>query len=377
MAFCWNCGKQLEGEAELCESCRADTSVAAKPGNNGADNASGDAAGSAPSRESLAEQYKLSFRGDSGTFFKIWISNLLLTVLTLGIYYPWGRANMKRYIYSSTYIGDHSFEFHGKGKQMFIGLLKFSAITLLLFVAAIVAMVLAGGFGVALTSIFLRVLLVIAYMPILGLFIHGARRFRMSRTSYRGIRFGYRGKKKSLIWIMTKGALLIPVTLGIYTLWLINNMRSYIYNNTKFGNMKSEFTGKSSDFFWMKVVGTFLSYVTLGIYYFWYKKNQFYFFYENLCFKKDGAVIEIVPKATPRQFFSLIAGNWLILIFTLGIGYPIAKVRTLRFTADNLELVGDVDLNTIIQTEEQYRDALGDAAADIDDSADFFDLDVF
>jgi len=77
---------------------------------------------------SLFSSYKISFHGDGKTLFKIWITNLLLTICTLGVYYPWARANMKKYLYSSTYLGDYGFEFCGTGKQMFFGLIKFLAI---------------------------------------------------------------------------------------------------------------------------------------------------------------------------------------------------------------------------------------------------------
>jgi hypothetical protein len=49
----------------------------------------------------------------------------------------------------------------------------------------------------------------------------------------------------------------------------------------------------------------------------------------------------------------------------------------MRFICDNVELHGDIDLDKIQQTEEKYSDALGDAEADLGDSGDFFDLDIF
>jgi len=349
MPFCRNCGKQSESGALFCESCEA-------------------AANSAANNKSI--DCELSFRGDSATLFKIWISNLLLTICTLGIYYPWGRANMKRYIYSSTYIGDYSFEFHGKGKQMFFGLLKFWGITFIFLVVWIAIIALLVPDIDWLIEVVAWVL-IISYVPILGLFIHGARKFRLSRTSYRGIRFGYRGEKKPLILLMILAV--IPFAYPYF----INKFRKYVYGNTRFGNVEAQFTGDDNAYakiYWHSV---FLCIVTLGIYYPWYKMRLFNFFWENLSFKKDGTIIEVVPKSTAEGFFKLKAGNLLILIFTLGLGSPITKIRNMRFFADNLELYGNIDLDTVIQTEEQYLNALGDAATDMDDSADFFDMDIF
>ncbi|MCL2284109.1 MAG: YjgN family protein [Fibromonadales bacterium] len=299
---------------------------------------------------------------------------MILIICTLGIYYPWARANMRKYLYSSTYVGDYSFEFHGTGKQMFFGLLKF----LLIIAVFTVIMGIIFNFLPKINWITVSFDLwgYLFYMPILALFIHGSCRFRMSRTSYRRIRFGYRGDKKALIYMLCKGALLTLLTLGVYYSWLVNNIRKYTYGNTRFGNVEMEFSGRGLSYFARAIGGLFLSVLTLGVYYFWYKKRLFEFFYENLSFKKDGNIMKIKSHATAGKVFKLVVVNWLIILFTLGLGYPIAKVRSMRFITDNLELYGDMDLDQIIQTEEDYMNATGDAGADMGD-ADFFDMDIF
>jgi len=322
--------------------------------------------------------YKISFRGDSKTLFKIWIINLLLTVCTLGIYYPWARANMKKYLYSSTYLDDYSFDFHGTGKQMFIGLVKFLVIFLLAFsVLKIIATFIPENIE---QDIFLRRLfnlaILIPYMPILALFIHGVRKYRMSRTSYRGIRFGYRGKKKLLVLLFLENSLITLATFGIYYPWFANNVRKYVYSKARFGNIKLSFSGNSSDYADIIILGWVLTFFTLGIYYFWFRKELFKFFYENISFGKNEDVVNIKTNVTGGKYFKLISGNWLILLFTLGLGYPITKIRSMHFIADNLELYGNIDLNDITQAEENYANATGDAY-NADDSGNFFDLDIF
>jgi uncharacterized membrane protein YjgN (DUF898 family) len=120
-------------------------------------------------------------------------------------------------------------------------------------------------------------------------------------------------------------------------------------------------------------VGVWLSILTLGIYYFRYKKNIFNFFYQNMSFGNGDKTVEVISHATGEKMFHLIIVNLLIVIFTLGLGSPFAKIRTLRFIAETLELEGDLDLDSITQTESVYSDATGDA----DEGADFFDLDLF
>jgi uncharacterized membrane protein YjgN (DUF898 family) len=322
--------------------------------------------------------YKLSFRGNGITLFKIWITNLLLTICTLGIYYPWGRANMRKYLYSSTYLGDYSFEFSGTGKQMFFGLLKFLAISIvcMLGLIAIYAFVIPEDILKAWGTL-LNLLYFALYSPILALFIHGSCRYRMSKTSYRGIRFGYRGERKTLVLSLFKYGVLTAITFGIYYSWLVNNVRKYIYGNTRFGNIKMEFNGKGGEYCGKLVGGSLLSGITFGIYYFWFKTNLFNYFYGNMSFNLNEQTLKVKAYATAGNYFILLVGNFLITLFTLGLGYPFAKARTMRFICDNVELHGNIDLDKVLQTEDNYSDAIGDAEADLDGSSDFFDLDIF
>ena len=55
----------------------------------------------------------------------------------------------------------------------------------------------------------------------------------------------------------------------------------------------------------------------------------------------------------------------LIIIFTLGLGYAWALTRTFVFVANKIQLEGDIDLNSIAQTEENYKDATGEDMSDI------------
>ena len=66
----------------------------------------------------------LSFEGNGAELFGIFMKNLFLNLLTLGIYYPWAKAKQLRYYYGASRIHGSDFQFHGTGREMFIGLLK-------------------------------------------------------------------------------------------------------------------------------------------------------------------------------------------------------------------------------------------------------------
>ena len=65
----------------------------------------------------------LEFTGSGSEYFKIWIVNVLLTVVTFGLYYPWAKVRNKRYFYGNTVLDGRNFEYHAVGKQIFLGYL--------------------------------------------------------------------------------------------------------------------------------------------------------------------------------------------------------------------------------------------------------------
>ena len=75
----------------------------------------------------------------------------------------------------------------------------------------------------------------------------------MSRTSWRGIRFGYRGELRELIKIVYKGGFLTIITFGIYGAWFSMNIRNYVISNIRFGNAKFNYNGRGLDYLLMNL----------------------------------------------------------------------------------------------------------------------------
>ncbi|WPR72198.1 YjgN family protein [Flavobacterium sp. NG2] len=310
------------------------------------------------------QNYTLDFHGKGSDFFGIVIVNWLLTILTLGIYYPWAKAKQLQFVYSETSLNGDSFSFHGTGKEMFKGFVKAILIFLVLLIVVI-------SIVYIFDIVFLGPLLFyVAIFAILPFAIHGSYRYRMSRTSWRGIRFGYRGDRTEFIKLFFKWIGLTIITLGIYGPWMAMNMRNYLLGNVRFGDAEFEYDGDGGDYFVMNLKGYFLTIFTLGIYMFWWQKELFEYYVNNLSLKKGDDKINFTSTATGGDFFSLVIVNLFILIFTLGLGYAWVAMRTLKFVFEHVELDGDLDLNTIVQTEENYKDATGE------DLSDFLDLDA-
>lgn len=308
---------------------------------------------------SKTQNYKLGFLGNGGDFFGILIINWLLTIVTLGFYYPWAKAKRLQYLYNATTLNDDSFEFHGTGKEMFKGFIKAIAILGVLYgIITVITLVL----KMPVVGLIVFYLLFLAILPIA---IHGSYKYRMSRSSWRGIRFGYRGDRNELFQNFFKWIGLTIVTFGIYGSWLAINLRSYLIGNIKFGDINFKYDGDGGDYFILNLKGYLLTIFTLGIYFFWWQKDLFEYYINNISLNKEGETIELESSVTGGGLFKLTIVNLLMIIFTLGLGAAWVEVRTIHYLTSNIHLKGTINLDSISQTEENFKDATGDDIQDM------------
>lgn len=309
---------------------------------------------------------RLSFDADGWELLGILILNNILTFITLSIYYPWARVARLRFIYQSAHLNDTPFVFHGTGRELIKGYIKFLGFFIIIFCALIYGTASGNMVLYAVTFIFYFV----ALMLIIPLAIHGALRYRLSRTSWRGIHFGYRGDRKQLILDFIIGYLGVLFSLGIYSAWWINTLRTYIISNIRFGSLRFGYDGKGGELFVINLKGFFFSILTLGIYYFWYKKNWMNYFADHSYIEQNGNRYYLMGDFDGADFLWLVLGNVLLTLFTFGFGIPWVIIRTVRFVLSNLEIPQEVDFDAIAQTEDDYADATGD------DVLDFLDLGI-
>jgi uncharacterized membrane protein YjgN (DUF898 family) len=306
--------------------------------------------------------YQLEFNGKGSDFFSVIIVNWLLTILTLGFYYPWAKARKLQFLYGETSLNGDSFSFHGTGKEMFRGFVK--AILIILFLYSLFFLFLylqSPALG--------AVILYLGILALLPFAIHGSYRYRMSRTSWRGIRFGYRGDRKEFSINFFKWLFFTICTFGIYGSWMSINMRNYLLGNIRFGDVEFNSDGDGGDYFMLNLKGYFLTVFTLGIYAFWWQQELFEYYINNLSMNKGDKEIALNSTVTGGGFFKLAIVNILIIVGTLGIGYAWVVTRTMKYIFENIELEGNIDLNSLLQTEENYKDATGE------DIGDFLDMD--
>lgn len=312
----------------------------------------------------------ITYHGDGKSLFKIYIVNVLLTLVTLGIYYPWAKAKLLAYHYAETELENSRFAFLGTGEEIFKGFVKAILIFAVWYgVAFYLSLQLQTGQNIQLFAgmIFVWELVLLLIIP---LAIVGSLKYRLSRTTWRGIHMRYTGNVKSMYKVFFKGILFSILTLGIYGPWFLVSIRKEIMRNVKLGNLNFSFEGRGSKYLGLSLGGYLLCIITLGIYAFQWAANlhNFNIDYSRLYTAEERAKLK--GKATGLGIFKLQFINLLIVVFTLGLGVPFALVRSLKYYASTVELDGNITFDNIIQEEINDSDATGDSLLDA------FELDI-
>ena len=154
--------------------------------------------------EPTAHELPITFSGSGSEYFRIWIVNLLLTLVTLGLYFPWAKVRRLRYFYGNTAVGGHTLDFHGEPKRMLRGLLLVGALLLLYSVAG----------KLSPTAGLIALLIVAGVWPAL---FRASQQFRMANTSWRGLRFRFNGELRgayvAMLPLFVPGALTLAAVL--------------------------------------------------------------------------------------------------------------------------------------------------------------------
>ena len=311
------------------------------------------------------ELKRFTFHGSGGDLFKITIVNILLTIVTAGIYYFWGRTRVRRYVYSQVEFEGDRFVYHGTGKELFLGWLKgvgfLVASWALLGLLGWVAGIAPGGPA----FIFIIYLPILAIIPVI---IVGSLRYRLSRASWRGIRFSFRGQVGRFYGPYFKGLLFTVLTIGFYGPYFATYIRRFIVENTRFGTRELQFDGHGKDLFKKYVIMFFLLLPTLGLYQLWYAAFSHRYYWGRTTL---GAA-KIRSTVTGGGLLKLFLLNGVIVLVTLGLGAPWATVRSMRYLMDNLCVDGEIDFASITQ-DYQEATATGEEVGNILD-IDMIDL---
>ena len=143
------------------------------------------------------------FTGSGKGYFPIWIVNVLLTIVTAGLFLPWALVRARRYFYENTSLSGERFSFHATGGSIFVGWLGL----LVLYIIFIVAM--AGN------SVWLTLLMVTLFIVFVPWLVTQGLRYQMQMTQLNGVRFNFRTSALQAWWVMLGLPLLVAIAVAV------------------------------------------------------------------------------------------------------------------------------------------------------------------
>ncbi len=328
------------------------------------------------------------FYGSGGALFGIYLRNILLTLVTLGIYYLWGKNRVRTYVVGQCEFQGDRFAWHGTGKELFIGALKVFGVLAPVFFLISVAPVLWKNIASELASQAAGLLI---YLFLVPLAMVGTRRYRFSRLSWRGIRFSFRGRVRDFLKLFLRGAIFTGLTFGLYTPFFQTQQRKFFSENTYFGNARFAFDGKGSALFGRLLLsllgvgaavgvaaavaaaafGQFsrlsgrpdaitqavitalpafaVALLVAVVAVFWYLAYRHRYYWSHTSFQ----AAHFRSTVTAGKLLWLWVSNLLLIVVTLGLAIPWVLARNVRFNLVNIALIGSLDLSSIVQEAQQ------------------------
>lgn len=363
----------------------------------------------------------IEFTGSGGEYFRIWIVNMLLLMVTLGLYWPWAKVRRLRYFWGNTLVDGDPLDFHGEPGQMFKGWALVGVLFLLYNWAGSVS---------ALADVVAFVALGLLW-PALW---RSSMAFRLGNTSWRGLRLRFVGSMRDAyasllplflvvlplvllgLWVPDEPEAPVPDWVGLAFVgvmalavcvmpWLLWRMKAYQHRHYALGPLQTDFRASVGAFYGLVLkplglvvllaglavglvvvqLGTGLEWpgkemlgalaivplllallVMFGVAPWWTTRLQ------NLVWTKTGnSQMRFISRLSFRSMLWLGLKNGLLTAVTLGLYWPFAAVAMARLRLEAVHIRSIVDLEGLLAADHQRpAEAAGEAAGD------FFGMDV-
>lgn len=251
---------------------------------------------------------------DRGGLFGLLVKNAFLTLVTLGIYRFWARAALRRYWWGSIMIAGDPLEYTGTGLELFIGFLMFLAIMLpfgaVYGLTGLLQRSNPGAFAL------LHIAEGLVFFVLIQFVTFRARRYRLSRTLWRGVRASQGGTSWQYLRLVIGWTLLSAITLGIAIPWARIATTRYLMDRTALGDLEARFDGRGRDLLlpWLLVFVPFFA--GLGM-----------FFALTIHFTPAGATPQVVPGIWALATGEILTAFGLLIYLLIEARYTIRHTR--------------------------------------------------
>ncbi|MBP6096770.1 MAG: DUF898 domain-containing protein [Methyloversatilis sp.] len=324
----------------------------------------------------------LTFSGGGAEYFGIWITNLALTLLTLGIYSAWAKVRRLQYFHRHTTLAGAGFDYHGDPRAILkgrvIGLLLLLAYNLSFQFSTVAGLIVAAGLT--------------AVMPVL---LMRALRFRAHNSSWRGLRFGFDGDAGGAYSAFLKWPLFTVMTLGLLGPMWHQRMKQYQFNHARYGTQNFFIDAPVRAFY--RIYGVAIGCIAAGV---------------IAILAALAALAEGTPSAfmlmpllllalmlfvqpylsarvqnlvwnhtrlgqhrfescvSARRLYAITMTNLLGVVLTLGLFLPFAAIRLARYRLECVTLLSAGSVDDFVAGQQR------DVAATGEEAADLFDVDI-
>ncbi|HEY3698371.1 MAG TPA: YjgN family protein [Spongiibacteraceae bacterium] len=368
-------------------------------------------------------EYRFRFTGSGGEYFSIWIVNLLLSILTLGIYSAWAKVRREQYFHRNTLLDNQPFDYTGQPKKILIGRI-------------LALIVLAVGSSLQKINVPLALAVTASFALLYPWIIVRSLKFRARNTRYRNLALRFTGTTaeavKVFLWIyvavvpfvlvsiiygpelaaikahkqaaapnISSGPMLwVFISMGITALlfavlWPIYQcrMQAFLHRHLRYGNAQGDFDGSTGDFYRALLRAAGVSVVTIilmGVIIAAMAALKFpwgiLLAYPLLLIPQAAYKVNIINttykhSSIGEQYFYadmkvgsyawLLISNLVLLLVTLGFAWPWINVRLARYRCEHLALIA---------TPAAIENVVGEAQQDIsafgEEAAEFLDFDI-
>jgi len=339
----------------------------------------------------------------------LWVGfyTAILSALTLTIFRFWGRTHFRQRLWSATTIDWEPLEYCGTGKELFLGFL----FAVFAFMVPVIGVILLAQ--LFLDPAFAAVAVLILYVflfVLMGAAVYLSRRYHLSRTKYRGVRFALTGSSIKYALVTIGYWLLVTITLGWFYPASRIRLAKRMWENSYYGSKKFEFVdtdeamqepvyksfavaffgGLAAYGVWVslifgsidmknpaigmgleQILTIYLSFIPLAlivsIFVSWHQAVMMRRITKSLVLGD----MRFTSTVSAKDIFLLYLTNMLLFVFTLGFGAMATQMRMWKLFANRLAIVGHIDFAEIAQSEADAP-ALGEGLIDsLDMSSNF------
>ena len=343
----------------------------------------------------------IEFKGKAMEYFGIWLANILLTVVTIGIFSAWAKVRRLKYFYNNTNILENSFAYHATGWQIFKGRI----------IAFVVIIILGIGSSYIPGFSFISFIIIFFLSPFI---INSSLRFNARMISYRNIRFNWHGNYKNTLLYFVLGPVISFFSLGFLQPLFTKFYYTYYANNHSYGT--SRFSADTTikqyykDSFKSGFLPALIIFYSIVVYTIWDIANfiEWNFDYIDTIFNNYSNGFEILffimipiifitnfiyrifarnillratilsksndneisakfdSRLNPATYLWIIITNAIIVPITLGLMSPWAQIRFYKYLSysTKIEIIGD--LNIFLDIEKKNLSSLGEEYSEME-----------